>query len=168
MSDPDGGPRTPAGKAADPDDTAGTAVGAKESPSVFANHTKFFKKQHIFVEMDELREKVERDRKSHRFDRVEQWVETHRWNFGLQEDLNEVGERVWNHPHLPWCSANGLVELQALMRESLVLLDVPGRSLAPVAAVIAERLVHERVLDVETSAKMVRALLLHSSAGTAT
>ena len=59
--------------------------------------------------------------------------------------------------------------MQSLMRESLVLLDVPGRSLATVAAVIAERLVHERVLDVETSAKMVRALLLHSSAaGTAT
>ena len=103
MSDPDGAPRAPA---TDPDDTAG--VGA----SAFAKHTKFFKKQHLFVEMDELRQKVERDRKSHRFDRVEQWVETHRWNFGLQEDLNEVGERVWNHPHLPWCSANGLVELQ--------------------------------------------------------
>ena len=151
------GAKTPA---AEDDNTADVGANA------FAKDTKFFKKQHLFVEMDELRDKVVRDRKTHRFERVQQWVETHRWNFGLQEDLNEVGERVWNHPHLPWCSANGLVALQALMRDSLVLLDVPGRSLAPVAAVIAERLVHEGVITLETSAKLVRALLLHSSAST--
>jgi hypothetical protein len=33
------------------------------------------------------------------------WKETHRWNFGLEEDLDEDGEPKWNHPHLPWCSA---------------------------------------------------------------
>jgi len=40
------------------------------------------------------------------------WTETHRWNFGLQEDLDEAGGMVWNHPHLPWCSAEGLVDFK--------------------------------------------------------
>ena len=40
------------------------------------------------------------------------WKETHRWNFGLEEDLDETGDPIWNHPHLPWISALGLVELK--------------------------------------------------------
>jgi len=43
-----------------------------ESPNPLRRNTqtKFFKHAHIFVEMDELREKVERDPVTHRFERV--------------------------------------------------------------------------------------------------
>ena len=51
---------------------------------------RFFKWEQLFVEMDELD--------------GDEWKETHRWNFGLEEDLldDEDGKPVWNHPHLPW------------------------------------------------------------------
>ena len=41
-----------------------------KSPNLRRTQTKFFKHAHIFVEMDELREKVERDPVTHRFERV--------------------------------------------------------------------------------------------------
>jgi hypothetical protein len=76
--------------------------------------TKFFKRKQLFVEMDELR--------------GDQWRETHRWNFGLEEDLDEDGEPVWNHPHLPWISVFGLSELLEELGEESVMLDVEARS----------------------------------------
>ena len=46
--------------------------------------TQLFKQTQIFVEMDELRDN--------------KWKETHRWNFGLEEDFDDDGVPKWNHP----------------------------------------------------------------------
>jgi len=48
-----------------------------------------FKQTHVFVEMDELDSTYKRDPMTYKFGRVEEWKETHRWNLGLQEDLDQ-------------------------------------------------------------------------------
>ena len=50
--------------------------------------TKLFTHSQLFIELREFRD--------------EEWHQTHRWNFGLEEDIDENGLPVWNHPHLPW------------------------------------------------------------------
>ena len=52
--------------------SAGGSLSPPESPNRLSRNkqTKFFKHAHIFVEMDELREKLERDLVTHRFERV--------------------------------------------------------------------------------------------------
>jgi hypothetical protein len=52
-------------------------------------HTNMFKQTHVFVEMDELDSTYKRDPMTYKFGRVEEWKETHRWNLGLQEDLDQ-------------------------------------------------------------------------------
>ena len=52
-------------------------------------HTNMFKQTHVFVEMDELDSTYKRDQMTYKFGRVEEWKETHRWNLGLQEDLDQ-------------------------------------------------------------------------------
>jgi hypothetical protein len=52
-------------------------------------HTTMFKHTHVFVEMDELDSTYKRDQMTYKFGRVEEWKETHRWNLGLQEDLDQ-------------------------------------------------------------------------------
>lgn len=51
-------------------------------------HATMFKHTHVFVEMDELDSTYKRDPMTYKLGRVEEWKETHRWNLGLQQDLD--------------------------------------------------------------------------------
>ena len=62
----------------------------------------------VFIELDEF------------FPQAAKWQETHRWNFGMEEDLE--GGR-WVAPHLPTVSARALSLLLASMPESSFLLE---------------------------------------------
>lgn len=66
-----------------------------------------FRKKHLFVEMHELNN--------------QEWHETHRWNYGLEEDLDK-GE--WTAAHLPTISVFGMMALRECLRPDLVILDV--------------------------------------------
>eukprot|EP00040_Diaphanoeca_grandis_P028363 m.164155 g.164155 ORF g.164155 m.164155 type:complete len:995 (+) comp31325_c0_seq1:73-3057(+) len=132
-------------------------------PSPSRADTKFFKKKQLFVEMDEFRESFVRDPRTHKFERTQLWVETHRWNFGLQEDLDEQGHTVWNHPHLPWCSVVGLVDLRDHMSEDMVFLDVPSETFGEAIQNIVEKLTENEVLDANASRELTKVLHLHSA-----
>ena len=54
-----------------------------------------FKKKHLFVELHELR--------------GDEWHETKRYNYGLEEDLITGKERKWTKAHLPSISIFGML-----------------------------------------------------------
>eukprot|EP00035_Acanthoeca_spectabilis_P025171 m.457166 g.457166 ORF g.457166 m.457166 type:complete len:1083 (+) comp21210_c0_seq1:212-3460(+) len=140
------------------------SLGLPPSPRISdaKSPTKLFKNTHIFVEMDELRVGLVRNPSTHQFQRVEEWQETHRWNFGLQEDLDELGVPMWNHPHLPWCSAVGMANLRERLGHQNIFLDVPGMDLDSVARNLCSGLSERGLATVSTVKNLIRILHLHA------
>lgn len=96
------------------------------------------------------------------------WRETHRWNFGLEEDLDEDGEPVWNHPHLPWVSVFGLTELMETLGEENVMLDVDAGTYIELVDAICDGLVARGALDPNAVVPVKDTLLLHDTRGLTT
>jgi len=97
-----------------------------------------FRKRHLFAEMHELR--------------GDGWHETHRWNYGLQEDLREDpgSERGFGRAHLPAISVFGAMAFREALHPALVILDVEGGTesvFEPVARAIVEHLVSDGQMD---------------------
>ena len=92
--------------------------------------TKVWRDKHLFVVLKELTAQG-------------RWVETRRWNYGLEEELDlqpassgdaeDAGEGSssprWLHPHLPQVSVFGMMEVSSMLTPEMVLLDVPGTNL---------------------------------------
>jgi len=113
---------------------ASTAAPKKMEP-VARKPIQFFKEKHVLVEMNELRGHV--------------WMETHRWNFGLEEDLADDGHLESAAPHLPWISAWGLTQLATSMEPDTIILDPPNvRTFTKLVDVVAKAVsahIHEDV-----------------------
>ncbi|KAH8055525.1 Na+/H+ antiporter 1 [Aureococcus anophagefferens] len=92
-----------------------------------------FSKRHLFVELHELKNN--------------EWHETKRYNYGLEEDLATDGpKRHWTKAHLPSISVFGMLAFRDCLHEDLVILDVASQSatgasqLEPVALAIVDHL----------------------------
>ena len=95
-----------------------------------------FSKRHLFVELHELKNN--------------EWHETKRYNYGLEEDLATDGpKRHWTKAHLPSISVFGMLAFRDCLHEDLVILDVASQSatgasqLEPVALAIVDHLVSD-------------------------
>uniref|UniRef100_A0A7S4PXY8 Band 3 cytoplasmic domain-containing protein n=2 Tax=Alexandrium monilatum TaxID=311494 RepID=A0A7S4PXY8_9DINO len=96
----------------------------------------FSRRKHLFIELHEFQ--------------GASWHETHRWNYGLEEDLVETDgnnaaatERSWTGPHLPSSSLLGMVALRQALDPELVLLDLLDEeddALEPIAGALLDRL----------------------------
>ena len=82
--------------------------------------------------------------------------------------MDEDGEPVWNHPHLPWISVFGLTELMEMLGEENVMLDVDASTYAELVDTICEGLVAQGVLDENAVLPVKDTLLLHDTRGLAT
>lgn len=85
-------------------------------------------------------------------------------SWGLQEDLDEHGGAIWNHPHLPWCSAVGMVALRDGLDEANVFLDVPGHDLNTVARNLIEQMMDRGVATEDMCRNLYRVLHYHAGA----
>ena len=136
--------------------------------------TKLFRGEHLFVTLKELVGENE-------------WLETHRWNHGLEEDFTYpegsakwrrqqkrrrdsgdsndseepetfTGERLWNHPHLPTVSVYGFMEVIKLLTADHILPDVPGENIEDIASTIIDHLVGLGQVTDENRDKAIAAL----------
>ncbi|KAJ8607687.1 hypothetical protein CTAYLR_007305 [Chrysophaeum taylorii] len=110
-----------------------------------------FRKKHLFVEMHELGDK--------------EWHETHRWNYGLEEDLR--GQK-WTSAHLPTISVFGMMALRERLRPELVILDVAtdedspcGKKMRTIALEIVNHLVRDGQIDPGNAADALEVLHAH-------
>ena len=112
-----------------------------------------FKKKHLFVELHELR--------------GDEWHETKRYNYGLEEDLITGKERKWTKAHLPSISIFGMLAFRDCLHEDLVILDVGSqdddsrRALEPVALEIVEHLIRDGALHEQDRDGALRTLTNH-------
>ena len=120
-----------------------------------------FSKKHLFVELHELKNN--------------EWHETKRYNYGLEEDLDEGGvggKRHWTKAHLPSISIFGMIAFRDCLHEDLVILDVGSQgdtgeahdsnlALEPVAMAIVDHLVSDGAIEEEHHGAALYALLAH-------
>ena len=112
-----------------------------------------FKKKHLFVELHELR--------------GDEWHETKRYNYGLEEDLITGKDRKWTKAHLPSISIFGMLAFRDCLHEDLVILDVGSqdddsrRALEPVALEIVEHLIRDGALHEQDRDGALRTLTNH-------
>jgi len=113
-----------------------------------------FRKKHLFVELHELR--------------GDEWHETKRYNYGLEEDLEDSKEGLkWTRAHLPSISIFGMLAFRECLHEDLVILDVAGqdddsrRALEPVAREIVDHLIRDGALKKEDRVGALRTLTNH-------
>lgn len=111
--------------------------------------TKFFKRKQLFVEMDELD--------------GDEWKETHRWNFGLEEDLldDEDHKPVWNHPHLPWVSVFGFMKLLEEMNEDGIVLDIEAKTYQDMVSQLVATIAARGQMPANKQTALRDVLLLH-------
>ena len=74
-----------------------------------------FRNKHLFAELHELR--------------GDGWHEVRRWNYGLEEDLEEGDDGCchFGKAHLPSLDVYGAMAFRESLHPELVLLDVEGR-----------------------------------------
>ncbi|KAH8056634.1 Na+/H+ antiporter 1 [Aureococcus anophagefferens] len=113
-----------------------------------------FSKRHLFVELHELKNN--------------EWHETKRYNYGLEEDLATDGpKRHWTKAHLPSISVFGMLAFRDCLHEDLVILDVASQSatgasqLEPVALAIVDHLVSDGAVEAADRDAALLALLGH-------
>jgi hypothetical protein len=113
-----------------------------------------FSKRHLFVELHELKNN--------------EWHETKRYNYGLEEDLATDGpRRHWTKAHLPSISVFGMLAFRDCLHEDLVILDVASQSdtgasqLEPVAQAIVDHLVSDGAVEAADRDAALLALLGH-------
>lgn len=112
-----------------------------------------FRKKHLFVEMHELSNS--------------EWHETHRWNYGLEEDM-KLGE--WTPAHLPTISVFGMMAFRDCLRPELVILDVATneegdscRKLRQIAMEIVNHLVRDGQIEPGDASAALENLAAHLS-----
>ena len=101
------------------------------------------RRRHLFVELHELKNN--------------EWHETKRYNYGLEEDLEDVGaggRRRWTRAHLPSISVFGMLAFRECLHEDLIILDVAAqddarRALEPVALAIVDHLVRDGLVSAD-------------------
>ena len=72
------------------------------------------RKKHLFVEMHELNENDQ------------EWHETKRWNYGLEEDVIKCDDKKkvqWTSAHLPTISVFGMMGFRECLKPELIILD---------------------------------------------
>ena len=85
-----------------------------------------------------------------------EWVRTHHWNWAFGQEIGRDG--LWSRPHLPTISARAMVHLLEGLDDSNVFMDLPGATLAEVAANLSSGLVENRVLDPALQQRLVETL----------
>ena len=112
-----------------------------------------FRNKHLFAELHELR--------------GDGWHEVRRWNYGLEEDLEEGSDGCchFGKAHLPSLDVYGAMAFRESLHPELVLLDVEGRRgntvFEPLARAIVEHLVADRQMAGEHAGAALQLLTQH-------